>query len=150
MPDIAPGDLIEALLFTPTVEASSGSSITGITNTSWTAGSPVVDTTFLVPPTGRVEVTVGGGIVSESTHRIFLSYEIYEGTSSSGTLVHAANRIYGIGIGDTDTFAYASRTRTIFALTPRTTHYIRLMHEVNNSAASASIVYRDVSVKPAT
>ena len=132
--------------------------ISGITSSTFDAGSPVVGVVFTAPESGQVRVVVGGVVRIEVgdnvTRRTELSWELREGgTIGSGTVVQdpqnatAVSAEIGAVAGLTAGLA-ASRSRLVGNLTPGVTYNVRTMHRVNagSGSPSGSVVHRSIEV----
>ncbi len=155
MPNITSGSIITGLDLPPAVYDSDDTLLLNLTVLDYTVGSPEVGVTFVAPTSGRVRLTVGGGLRdSSAVDRVFLSPQVFRGSSSSGTEVLAPSvTIRGFGSTDkSNEFVYASRTSMLTGLTPGTTYYARVMYVVSPAAAAANatadIGFRDIAVVP--
>lgn len=158
--DLLGGTRILAMDYPPVVSAYDGTAISNITSLVYIAGSPEVGVTFMAPTTGRVTVTVGGGVRNNGSNndRVFIAPQVYLGTSAAGTEILAPTAPqFGISSGGgftNDLFQYLSRTSLVEGLTPGSTYYVRTMHvQVNNSGAASGtsdLQSRSVVVAPAS
>lgn len=144
------GQIIRALDFTQSMEAWDTTDITGISSTSYIAGSPEVGTAFIAPTSGRVVVLINGRIESDTGggDRIFLSFELYEGSDSSGTQVLAGDDDSACVTGSTATGEGQSASKLVTGLTPGATYFARTVHRVG--AGNATVRLRRIVVSPAT
>ena len=140
-----------------TVAIFDNTSNLNLTNTTYAAGAPEVGVTFVAPPTGRVLITVGGGVRNNAANsdRVFLAPEVFEGSdATTGSQVLAPSVApYGCGSGGgfaTDDFRYLCRTVMLEDLTPGGTHYVRIVHETSAGSGTADISAREITVAPAT
>lgn len=153
MPDLTAGSKVSALDFPPAVYVSEGTSQTNLSNTSYATGSPEVGVTFIAPTTGRVKLTVGGGLRNNAanTDRVGLAPQVFV-TNSAGVEVLAPSVTRGIaseGIAAAGDYAYRSRTTLLTGLTPGQVYYARTMQIIFGSNATADISQRDILVDPA-
>lgn len=140
--------------------AYSATSIGNITTTTFTVDSQVTFT-FTAPASGTILVLVGGGSRDNtgSGNKAELDYEIYEGTSASGTAKKTAttttsSAVGVIGLGGTVAgegsgldYAYFSRGSLLTGLTPGATHFARLMYRATASGG-VDISARELTVIP--
>lgn len=159
--DLLGGTRILAMDYPPAVQVFDATEIDNATiTTSYAAGSPEVGVTFMAPTTGRVSLTVGGGVRNNGANndRVFIAPQVFLGTSSAGTEILAPTAPqYGISSGGgytTDGFQWHSRTSLIAGLVPGSTYYVRTMHtQVNNSGATSGtsdLSGRSIVVAPAS
>ena len=155
MSELLAGTTVKAGDTPPTVYSLDTTTISNISNTSYAAGSPEVGVTFVAPTTGRVLVTVGGGLRNNAANsdRVGLAPQIFE-TDSSGTEILAPTVFRGVaseGIATAGDFAYRGRTTMVEDLTPGQQYYARVMYIKFGSAGSTpDISARDILVAPAT
>jgi hypothetical protein len=150
--DILAGSLIRAADWPVSVSATDGTSIANMSGvTTYTAGSPVVDVTFVAPTSGRVLITVTlGARDNGGTNQIFLAPEVYLGTSAAGTLVLSTTSTLPTEArvpGEADDFMYVSRTCLLSGLTAGSTYYARTMHKTSGGT-TADIARREIAVRP--
>jgi hypothetical protein len=158
--DLLGGTRILAMDYTPVVAAYDGTAISNITSLVYIAGTPEVGVTFMAPTTGRVMVTIGGGVRNNAANgdRVFIAPQIFLGTSSAGTEILApTSPQFGISSGGgfaVDGFQYLSRTSLVAGLVPGSTYYVRTMHcQVNNIGAASGtsdLQSRSLVVAPAS
>jgi hypothetical protein len=155
MPDLLAGSTVKGLDTPPSADAFDNTVIS-YNSTTPAAGSPELGVTFTAPTTGCVRITVGGGLrnAAANDNRIFLSPQVFLGTSSGGTEV-VAPTVSQRGIGSTGGFAnngyqYLSRTSRLTGLTPGATYYVRTMHATANTAGNCDIAARSILVEPTT
>jgi hypothetical protein len=118
-----------------------------ISNTSFSANSPVLSTTFVAPPSGRVFVSTYAQLEASGHASAFMSFEIRNGTGPSGTVFLAASDIRGSG--QQDGYWGASTWRGLVSgLTPGNSYYIRCMQRTSNSGTQATFFRRDLVVEP--
>lgn len=155
MADLADGMVVHAADFPPSVYDGDDTAITNLSNTSYVSGAPEVGVVFTAPTSGRVRLTVGGGLRDSSgVDRMFLAPELFQGVDSSGTQVISPSVIpYGVGTPPACTeFHYSSRSSLLTGLTPGEVYYVRVMHLVGPGGASpngtADVGSRDITVIP--
>lgn len=151
MADVQAGDEILAAYWPASVEDEDGTDQTNITNTSYAPGSPEVGAAFEAPHTGRVAIMVGGGMREDSaTNRIFMTFELHEGSDNTGAQVVAPTAINGISTtGDTDASGDHSLGSLVVqeGLTPGTTYYARIMYQTEGGTTN-DITHRRIVVVP--
>lgn len=155
MPNITTGAAVAGLDFPASVYDSDDTDQLNLSNTGYIPGVPEVGVVFVAPTSGRVRLTVGGGLRdSSAVDRVFLSPQIFVGPSSSGTEFMGPSVTFrGIGCTNKSTeFVYMSRTSLVTGLTPGQHYYARLMFTVSPAATSANgtadVATRDISVIP--
>jgi hypothetical protein len=127
-----------------------------LTNITYAAGAPEVGITFVAPATGRVLLTVGGGVRNNAANgdRVFLAPEVFAGSDATGSQILAPSVApNGAGSGGgfaTDDFRYLCRTTMLTGLTAGATYYVRIVHETVLGSATADIAAREITVQPAT
>lgn len=151
MADMAPGGEISANWWPDSVRVAEGTDQLNITSTSFIAGSPECSTTFVAPLSGRVLVSVTGELRNDDTagNRVFLSFEVRVG-SSAGALNTSAQNFRSVGTSGDTTASAPMIHGNIFMvenLTPRTTYFIRTMHQVTGGTTN-DVLYRRLCVIP--
>lgn len=153
MPDIKTGDRITTEWWPESVEAEDSGQLTDITSTTFVTGSPVVATTFVAARTGRAAIAVcGAPTESVAGSQIFLTFQLYQGTSASGTLIQDAEEALGISsVGDTTAGGSVEMAwgnlHMVEELEPGETYYVRLVHRVE-SGSTNDLRARRVTVIP--
>lgn len=153
MPDIKTGDRITTEWWPESVEAEDSGQIVDITSTSFIPGSPEVGTTFIAARTGRAGIAVSGAPTeSVAGSQIFLTFQLYLGTSASGTLIQGAREDLGISsVGDTTAGGSVEmcwgNLHMVEGLTPGETYYVRLVYRVE-SGSTNDLRARRVTVIP--
>jgi hypothetical protein len=153
MPDLTAGSKVNALDFPPAVYAADGTTQSNLSNTAYAVGSPEVGVTFIAPTSGRVKITVGGGLRNNAanTDRVAIAPQVFV-TNSAGVEVLAPTVTRGVsseGIASAGDFAYRSRTTLLTGLTPGQQYYARTMQVIFGSNATADLSQRDILVDPA-
>lgn len=140
--EIKAGDGITTEWWPESVEAQDATTISNITSTSFIPGSPEVGVQFTSAKTGRCAVCVSAGMFEQSAgDRLFVSFEVYEGTSASGTLVRSARSGNGISThGDTTAGGSGEMVKgnmtMVQGLTPGVTHYARMVYAVDGGTTN--------------
>lgn len=155
MADISDGMVVHAGDFPPSAFDSDDTGITNLTNGTYVSGAPEVGVTFTAPTSGRVRLTVGGGLRDSSgVDRVFISPQVFQGVDASGVEIltpSVTNRGCG-SVGSSTEFSYFSRTSLLTGLTPGEVYYARVMHTVSAGGTSpngtADIGSRDITVIP--
>jgi hypothetical protein len=138
------------------VMVSDSTDITGISSGGAAAGSPVVGTSFVAPPSGQVWINVSGWMWSSlNTVQVILGFELRAGaTVGSGTVVTAVNAERALITPRAVTSggpADLNATRRVLqtGLTPGSSYNVRTMHWVNPGGSVAGTVsFRSLSVEP--
>jgi hypothetical protein len=128
------------------VENDDATNITGISSSTYAAGSPACSITFKGPPSGKGLVIVGGHIEGAgSENAVWLGWELRV-TNSSGTIVTGwgANDNYALSSQGVDNLK-ASATKLVSGLTVSQDYYLRTMHRVQSSGA---VFYRSITWWP--
>ena len=139
----------------------SSTDITGITTTTYAAGSPVVGTTFVAPKSGAVEVVISGKgqvvLTAAGFRSLFFGMEVREGgTIGSGAVVKAAAEDDSLEVGTGSNSsgdritAGSSMVVPVTGLTPGNTYNVRSMHKVSvGTSLTADIYFRRIHVRKA-
>lgn len=150
MTDTQAGDEITRQHFPPAVVARSTTAIDNVTSTAFTPGSPVVELTFIAPYSGRVAVCIQAGIDQDDAgNRLFVTYELYQGTSAAGTLKQAARESYGVssnGSPAANDLIWGNMS-IVHGLTAGATHYARVMHRTE-AGTTNDVTFRELIVFP--
>lgn len=150
MPDLTAGTLVKAGDYSVPVYAFDTTTILNVSSGSYITDSPVVDTTFIAPTTGRVMITVGlqagDNLGLES---LLLAYQVFEGSDATGPLVRGADvGNWGVRSPSKSTnYATWSRCSILDGLKPYEQYYIRTVHRVTGGS-SCDLTFRDVMVEP--
>lgn len=149
MPDILVGAEIQAADFPPAVWASDNTSNANISSTTYIAGTPSVELTFVAPTSGAVLLSVGvGGSDNGGTNRIHVSPEVRVGSVAGAVVLAADVTNRGVGTpGEAAQNTHRSRTTLLTGLTAGTTYYARTMHKVSGGT-TADISVREIVVVP--
>lgn len=141
------------------IEAVEDTTQTSITSATFAAGSPVCGIAFVAPPSGKVWVTVSGGVIATltagATRRIELSWELREGsTVGSGSVITAADlgRALAAEVGATSgdvAGVHGSHRTQVSGLTPGAAYNVRTMHRANiGNSVTGTIRARKLAVEP--
>ncbi|TDE40494.1 hypothetical protein E1295_31845 [Nonomuraea mesophila] len=149
MPDIADGERVKGGDFPPSVYAFDDTRQSDISSTSYVSGSPLVSLYFIAPTSGRVLLTIGGGVQdSSSANPVYLSPVVREDGPAGAAIVEANAETRGISCPrQTTSFMYVSRTTLLEGLTPGRTYYVHTAHRVP-AGTSGDIQSRDLTVVP--
>lgn len=149
MPDILVGAPIAAADCPPAVWASDATSNANISSTSFIAGTPSVETTFVAPTSGAVLLSVGlGASDNGGTNRVHIAPEVRLGSVAGAVVLAADVTTRGAGVpGEANNNAHRSRTTLLTGLTPGATYYGRTMHKVSGGA-TADIGVREIVITP--
>lgn len=149
MPDILVGAPISVDDRPASAWASDTTQNNNISSTTYIAGTPSVELTFVAPTSGAVLLSVGvAGCDNGGTNRIHLSPEVRVGTVAGSVVLAADVTERGVGIpGEAAANVHRSRTTLLTGLTPSTTYYARTMHKVSGGS-TADIAVREIVVTP--
>lgn len=144
----AAGQRILAADFGESARAQSNTSVAR-TATTFNAQSPQVGTTFTPPTSGDVFISVSGGISAPTdTDWGTISYEVYEGTDGTGTVVLAAADTHGIRNAESSGIIdYKGRGQLVTGLDPTLTHFVLVMQR-SGSGANITFNHRAIEVVP--
>lgn len=158
MTDLLAGSKIKALDTPPTVQVTDTTTMGNISNTTYSAGTPEVGVTFTAPTSGRVNITISGGLRNNAANsdRAFLTAQVFLGVNSAGTEVLVPSvTVYGVstpGGSATMDYIYSSRTAMLDGLTAGATYYVRTMHlcsvSVGGPGNTCDLNYRGILVTP--
>jgi hypothetical protein len=154
MPDLTAGSTVLALDFPPTQTARDATTTTGLTNTTYqVAPSPAaaVAVTFLAPTTGRITLTVWGGLrVSSGSVRAQAGYVLRE-TDENGTIVSetaGSNPLIGTNTASTS-YVYQDGSTLLTGLTPGGVYWAAVSTRTSATGAY-DFADRRITVAPAT
>lgn len=149
MPDITDGNRVAGTDFPPAVYAFDDTRQSDISSTDYISGSPLVSVYFVAPESGRVVLTIGGGLQdSSAANRVHLAPVVREDGPSGDAVVSANVVTRGIGCPEqTTSFTYLSRTTLVTGLEPGRTYYAHTAHKVSGGT-SGDIASRDLTVVP--
>lgn len=151
---LSAGTPVRAVDFPRSMQALDRTTQLNITDTSYVTGTPEVAVRFQAPTSGRVAVTVGGGIRNNSatSTRIWIAFIVYEGDPADGNTIATEEVKYGISnhaISDaSDDYQYHTKTSMLQGLTPGTWYYARVKHKVTAAVGSPDIASRQITVFP--
>ncbi len=143
------GSKIRAIDFTAVRWVQETTEISNVSSTSFIAGSPTVETTFVAPTSGSVLLVCGGGFRdNSSTNRISLAPQLRAG-SSSGSIVLAADEITrGVGASSASAeYEFYSRMTLVTGLTAGSTYHAQVLYKTSGGS-SADIRCRDLGIIP--
>jgi hypothetical protein len=127
-------------------EALEGTNLTGITSTSYIAGSPTCSILIAGPPSGSGLVVVGTHIEGQATEKAtWVAYEARL-TNSSGAVVHAASDDEAVLIQGVNNVK-ASYASLLTGLTVGQVYYLRTMHKVD-AATTGTVFHRRITFIP--
>lgn len=125
MPDYIAGSEVLALDYMDPVYASSDTLIDDVTSTTYIAGSPTVQATFIAPSSGRVMLVIGGG--ARSPARIMMALLVTEGASASDPFEITAT-VVGNGwtqTPDSASYQHGSRITMLEGLKPGQQYFVQ-------------------------
>ncbi|MFC7380897.1 hypothetical protein [Sphaerisporangium rhizosphaerae] len=145
---------VKSLDVPPTVANYDDTLITNVASTTYLPGSPEVGVTFVAPTSGRVAITVGGGMRDNSanTVRIWMAPQVFAENSSGTEVLAPSVGPRGVGsLHETKEFMYVSRTSLLSGLTPGNVYYARIVYAMSSAPASpgTDIQGREIIVGPA-
>lgn len=153
MTDFKTGDRLSTEWWPESVEDADSTVISNITSTTFIPGSPECGTTFTAARSGRAAVCVSGGMTEAAAgSQLYVSFQVYLGTSSSGTLVRSAREPFGVSTtGDTTAggsseMCWGNMTM-LQGLTPGETYYARIVYRVE-SGSTNDLRERRITVFP--
>lgn len=131
------GKPVAALDYPDTVWAQDTTTISNPTNTTYSAGSPTVNVTFIAPTSGRVLVAIGGSAGNAtSSDRIIFAPELRE-TNVSGTIIVSTDvEQWGWGSQVSAGYVQGSRVSMFDNLTPGDPYFVRHMYAVATDPGS--------------
>jgi hypothetical protein len=116
------------------VEFSEATNLTGLSSSTYAAGSPSCSVTFTAPLSGKGLVIVGGHIEGASSENaVWLGWEMRL-NNSSGTVVNAADDNTALSTQGVDNLK-ASYMALVSGLTVGQVYYLRTMHRVQSAGA---------------
>jgi hypothetical protein len=128
--------------------------LANLTNTSYDAGTVEVGVFFIAPTSGRVRVTIGGGVRdngASALDRVLLAVQLFldDRTGSEILAPTVTTRGYG-GAKENSEFQYGSRVFLLENLDASSVYYLRVMHQSSSGVDpdTADIAARDVIVIP--
>lgn len=153
MADVLAGLQIEAAWWPESVTVQENTDQLNVTSTTFIAGTPSCETTFIAPMSGRVLVGVSGEIRNDDTagNRLFLTFEMRL-TSVAGAVVQSASVTRGVSTtGDTTAsqFMTFGNQSMVEGLTAGSTYYVRTMQRVDGGTTN-DIGHRRLVVIPMT
>ncbi|WP_433519034.1 hypothetical protein ACQP2T_28055 [Nonomuraea sp. CA-143628] len=150
MSDYRAGTTVQALDFPPAKFNRDATDVLNVTSTTYTDGTPQISTTFTAPTSGRVLVTVGGGLRGDGTRRLHLAPVVKE-TNDSGSTVLGPNVVTrGIGVQENATgYVYYSRTTLLEGLKPGQLYFAKTQHKASAAAGTRGFDVRDIYITPA-
>lgn len=148
MPDLLAGTTILAQDTPPTLKVEEEANETGISSTTYIPGDTECSGTFTASTTGRAKVDFSARLAGDNTNATRLSFELYEGSDTTGTLIQSASDAIAVDrVGGRATFR--SNFYVVTGLTPGVTHFIRTMHRVLGGTGG-EVIRRQIDVYPAT
>jgi hypothetical protein len=146
------GDEISTDWWPESVTVNEGTDQLNVTSTVYIAGTPECGVEFVSPKTGRVGISVAADMRNNDTagNRIFVSYEVYEGSDATGTLVQSPLAARGVSTSGDTAGSEAMRhgnMSMVEGLTPGVDHYVRTMHQVSGGTTN-DIFHRTLVVIP--
>jgi hypothetical protein len=131
--DIATGQQIDSLFFTPTRSASDGTEFTVSSSTWTTGGHPLVQTTFVGNHFGKaLIITTGGGRGNVGGTRVELAPRLFLGNDAAGTEIDSPSlQVNGLSFPEGGVYVTHSRVWLKTGLVKGATYFVRLEHQQN-------------------
>lgn len=142
------GQIIRAADFPAAVAVTESTTQANMANTSYAAGTPACSLTFVAATSGRAQIDIWARMQGDGTFRAFLGFELYLGTSSSGTLIEAVSDSNAAQTAVVSTES-AGISFLATGLTAGATYYVRTMQKVAGGT-TADIFTRRITVTPTT
>lgn len=152
MPELPKGGSVYGVDFPPSQFDQDWTAISNITSTSYIVGPTEVAVTVTAPTSGRVLVSVAGGIRNNAAtaERAIITYQIFE-DSANGALFSAALDDRGVkscGIAAVQEFQYHGNVDLIEDLTPGRSYYFQVVYTSILGAGTVDISSREILVIP--
>ncbi len=127
-------------------------SIVNISSTAYIAGEPEVGVSVTAPSSGRVFVSVGGGVRNNAAtaEQVIIGFQIFE-DDPAGALYQAADDEQGVrscGIAVSQEYQYFGMADLITTLTPGRGYYFQVVHRSVLGNGTADLSSRDIMVVP--
>lgn len=120
---------------------------TGITSTTFIAGTASLSTTFVAPPSGKVAITVRAATENSDVGTTTpVSFEV-RNDNVGGTVVFAANDSDSVA-SQGPQFIQASIRTIVTGLTFGNTYFVRTMHKRSGTGGTGSIFSRGLIIEP--
>lgn len=152
MPNLISGGSVYGRDTPPSVSDQDWSAITNVTSTTFIVGSPEVGVNFTAPTSGRVLISVGGGIQNNAAtlEQGAISYTLFEGSSDGALLVNAdaRNGVQSNGVAISGSFQYMGGFSMEDDLTPGVNYYAQVRHRCILGNGTIDISSRDIIVIP--
>lgn len=149
---LSAGTTVRALDFTPAVQSFQTNTISDISQTTYTVGTPETAVRFMAPSSGRVAVALSGGTRNNGANadRIFVSYRVLEGDPANGDLIQSDEVKRGLSNPATggDGFQYHGHVTMVDGLTPGTYYYAQVRYRTTLGSGTADISHRSILVFP--
>ena len=119
-----------------------------LTSTSYVSPQPRCETRFRAPSSGKVLVTVGGGVRDNSNaNRVYLAAEVIESFGDGDTVFSAGDLESAFsGTPEGSNYMYGSRTLLVSGLDPGWTYIARVLHRVDGGS-TADYQVREIIVE---
>lgn len=141
----------------PSVSNYDDTILANVTTSAYFQGVPEVGVTFVAPTSGRVAITVGGGLRDNGSiaSRIFLAPQVFTENSDGTEVLSPSVGPRGVSsLHEATDFMYISRTSLLTGLTAGNVYYARVMYSMSTQPVSpatptADIASREIAVGPA-
>lgn len=148
---IRAGDKIEVTQWPVSVSVTENTDQTDISSTSYTAGTPECGVGFVAPDSGVVGIALAAEMREQAAgNRVFVSPQVFLGTSSSGTEILVPNVNRGVstsGDATASQFMTHGNFSVLMGLTPGADYFIRTMH-LTEGGTTNDIGHRRLVVIP--
>ena len=147
---VADRDLLLGVDWPPTQFDADTTTQLNVADVTYVAGNPALTVAFRAPTSGRVLVTVGGGIRDNSGagHRGLISPQVFADHIGGAEAIAPTAGLHALVSPTTATdYWYASRASMLEGLDPGRVYIARVMHRVTGGA-SVDIGRREIMVEP--
>lgn len=150
--NLSAGRPVKALDFPRAQQMYLQTNISNVSATTYAPGAPEVAVRFLAPSTGRVAVSVSGGVSNNGANadRMLLTYRILEGDPNNGVVIQDGDSKRGVSNAGTggENNQFAGHVTMVDGLTPGTYYYAQLVHRTVTGAGTADLTHRVITVWP--
>ena len=142
-------DILAGVDWPPTVFDADTTTQLNVADTGYVTGTPTLAVTFRAPTSGRVLLTVGGGIRDNGgSNRGFISPQVFADRIDGEEVVAPSVEEHGLGSPDTASgYWYGSRATMLEGLDAGRVYIARVMHHVTGGS-TVDIGRREIMVEP--
>lgn len=125
-----------------------------LSSTTYETGTPEVGVFFIAPASGRVRLTIGGGVRDNggsNVDRVFISPQLFRDSSAGEEVLAPSVTLRGFaGAAENTEFQYGCRVSLLTGLVAGALYYVRTQHltSAGTDPDAADINARDVIVVP--